>query len=50
MGMLSRPAAFDNGKDGRDAWAGVCTADMDPVRAAQGDGAHRILGEIVAQF
>src|ERR1700741_1322044 len=43
-------AAFNDGKDCRDAWAGVFTADMDPVRAAQGDGAHRILGEIVAQF
>src|ERR1700733_11789744 len=43
-------AAFNNGEDCCDAWAGVFAADMDPVGAAQGDGTHRILGEIVAQF
>src|ERR1700677_2905807 len=43
-------AAFNNGEDGSDAWAGVFAADMDPVGAAQGDGTHRILGDIVAQF
>jgi len=43
-------AAFNRGEDSRDAWAGVFAADMDPVGAAQGNGAHRILGEIVAQF
>ena len=43
-------AAFNNGEDCRDAWAGVFAADMDPVGAAQGDGTRRILGEIVAQI
>ena len=43
-------AAFNNGEDRCDAWPCIFAADMDPVGAAQGDGAHRILGEIVAQF
>jgi hypothetical protein len=43
-------AAFNNGEDCRDAWAGVFAADMDPVGPAHGDGTHRIFGEIVAQF
>ena len=43
-------AAFNNGEDCCDAWAAFFAADMDPVGAAQGDGTHRILGEIVAQF
>ena len=49
-GDVEPAAAFNNGEDGCDAWAGVLAADMDPVGSAQGDGTHRVLGEIVAQF
>jgi hypothetical protein len=35
-------AAFNNGEDRRDAWAGVFAVDMDPVGPAQGDRTHDV--------
>src|SRR5258708_32380845 len=43
-------AAVNDGGDWCDARPGLFAADMDPVGSAQGDGTHRILSEIGAQF
>src|SRR5450756_1694168 len=47
---LESSTALHNREDGPDARSGLFTADVDPVGAAKRDWAHRVFGEIGAQF
>ncbi len=46
-GKVEPFAGFDDGEDGGDLCAGLRTAQMDPVFAAQCDGPHRIFRQVV---
>ena len=49
-GDVHAPASFDDREDGGDFGSGLLAADMDPVFAAERDGAHGVFGEIVAEL
>ena len=46
-GQAESAAAFDDGEDCGHLRSGLLTAEVDPVAAADGDGAHGVLGEVV---
>ncbi len=43
-------AGFDEGEDGGDFGSSLLAADVDPVFATDGHGAHGVFSEVVAQF
>src|SRR5277367_3813667 len=42
--------SFDDRKDGGNSWSGLFTSDVYPVSSAKSDRAHRVFGQVVAQF